>query len=469
MKTLGLELAREAVRAVVVERRRGGLHVLDAVTIPTSAGADSIAASLRQLLAAHGRGVGRVIAGLPLADCSVKLLELPATTAENLARIAVVEAPNHLPLPAEQVEYSQVVVDPGEPGGQALVAIVAARRDVLAKALAPLHEAGLEPDAIGVSATALANLYGAEVKRRGVPTAVVYAADDSPELILLDGRGTLRAAHLLSGRLDRLPDDVRRICQAFAAQGRGAVASILVTGARAAEVADALRSGLELPVELGDPWRGSKGGDQRGAAAAEYAVATGLGLRGGETPLQLDLRARQTELAASERRQTSVTTAVVSVLFLAVLLSVGWFYSAYRHRAGALELAREKLADVQRELNSVGGEDPAFLRALEARAGEVRHDSDWLGLLNDLSEQLPGGVALAEITCDAERPLVLRGQALSNAAIAQSVERLAGLKRFADVRLDFADAAKVGDETVINFQITCAWPDRKKAAEGQRS
>lgn len=460
MKSLGLELGDGLVRAVVADVRHRGLQVLEAATIPCDE--EIGGAALQDFLSTRARRVGLVVVGLPLARCSVKLVALPPASDENLARLARVEAETQLPVPLDQVEFSHAVVDSGGEGRSASVVLAACRREVVARALEPLAAAGTKAQVVDVSALALANVFAAEAQRRGQPLAVVNVGSGDAEMVILDGSGRLGAVHGLSEDDELLADEIRRAFQAYAGVHGTAVDRLVLVGERAAELQEVLADALLTTVELGDPWSNSRGQTGLGGHAATYAVATGLAMRAGDVAVRVNLRPQATVRAQRQRRQTSAVAAVVALVFILMLGAAAWFGLAWQARSAALAAAQAEVARLRAEIAASGSEDPAYLDLLRSTAAQVRADSNWLEVLRDLSASLPGGLSIDELTCDRERTLTIRGQAVSNAVIAQAIEGLGELGRFEQVQLDYADAERVENELVFKFQLTCRWPGPAK-------
>ncbi|MCC7491960.1 MAG: pilus assembly protein PilM [Fimbriimonadaceae bacterium] len=456
MRTAGIEIGATAVRLVVGDVRRGRLQLLEAASLPlTGSGPAAVSAALAPFLTSRGKGLGQVVVGLPLPAGIVKLVNFPATSEENLLRLARADAESRLPLPLEQVWFDHSVVSVGGAGQEAVVALVASRREAVLAALEPFDELGLTPAVVDVSATALANLCGPIARRDELVTAVIELGDEDVQLLILDAAGQLRQVRSITAQPAEIADEVRRSLQAYAGASGQAVGQALVVGPGAADGVAVLADALTLPVRLAKPWDGHEleaGFADRGAS---FAVATGLALRSGEVPLRINLRPPD----PVKRAQAGTNLAGVAVGLLALLLvgGCGWFWNSWQNRKQAAAAATQAVADAERVLRDAGGEDPAFLALLQRTASEVRRDHDWLAFLKELALLLPNGVAIEELNCDRGRPVTLRGQSYNNAAIAAAMDVLNDLGRFEAVRLDFANAQKVGDEVVYGFQITCPW------------
>ncbi len=457
MKTLGLDLGRRCVRAVIGDNRRGRLELFEAATLPLpDNGADSLASAVGAFYAGHGRGVAQVVMAVPARDGLVKIVTFPATSEENLARLVQTAAETHLPLPARELQVAHTVV--AEVDGQSLVAIGACRREALDQLLHTLRGVGVAPRAVDLSALALANVFAPLARERARAVAVLDLGDDDVQLIVLDDRGRLRQARMLGPDPAEIPAEVSVSFQAYRAECGQEVAELLVTGPGARDGAAVLADLLALPVSLGNPWSEVAGNDEH---AVQFAIATGLALRGGDVPYRLDLKPAP---ALRARRGLTPAKLVLASLLALTLAGGAWLWQAWGTRRAELARLTGEVAAAEARLATAGGEDPSLIVHLRTVADEQREQNDWLELLKTLSERLPGTISLQELVCDGSRPVMVRGQAFTNSAIAQAVDVLNGLGRFAPVRLDYANAERIGAETVYNFQITCPW--RKPTDKG---
>lgn len=452
MRTLGLEIGAREVRGVLGEQRRGRWALLEAQVAPLPAEPVERAAALSAFVDEHGRGA-RLVAGLPLADASLRLVNFPATSEDNLARLATVEAESHFGVSGDGFVCGQATVEPNA-AGQATVAVAVARRERLAALLG-----ALTPPVVSLDAVALANLFGPAVKARGVATAIVHGGQPGALLVLLDPSGRLRQARVLPSA-STLATEVQRSLRASAGGGAEPVALVLLSG-RVEGWRETLAEALDLPVELGDPWQTLGLAGVGGAAqATAYAVATGLMLQGGEVALPLNLCAAPRPVAEVRRRQTSTVGLALAAFMCGALALGGWFYSDFRAQQRLLAGEQAKVERLKQELAKSTGEPPDFLAKLRGEADQVRAQDDWLDLLRQLSERLPANVALAEWSADRERGLTMRGEARRGELVSEVLASLTDLKRFAGARLDQYDARKVGDQTLYAFQITCNWLEK---------
>jgi Tfp pilus assembly protein PilN len=90
---------------------------------------------------------------------------------------------------------------------------------------------------------------------------------------------------------------------------------------------------------------------------------------------------------------------------------------------------------------------------------EERGDSP-VEILQHLSEGLPKSCWLNEFRYEAGKTVVLRGNALSNSAVADAVYVLANRPEFDKVSLDYSNLGRNGSSQVYDFEIKCDLPPK---------
>jgi type IV pilus assembly protein PilM len=207
-------LTLDAGSAAVVEvRANGGPRLSAAATASLPAGAihdgevvdaDAVAATLRELFSAHGLS-RRVRLGIANQRVVVRTMRLPAIEdPDQLATAIRFAAEEQIPMAIDEAVLDHRViggVGPAEGEGPKIdVVVVAARRDMIAASLAPLHKAKLEPVGIDLSAFGLIRALGDTVATAPVatdqegpaPAAVLYCDfGDITNLAIARGRACL--------------------------------------------------------------------------------------------------------------------------------------------------------------------------------------------------------------------------------------------------------------------------------------
>jgi Tfp pilus assembly protein PilN len=106
------------------------------------------------------------------------------------------------------------------------------------------------------------------------------------------------------------------------------------------------------------------------------------------------------------------------------------------------------------------------LGLLKGLRQDVEERSNWLEILRKISLQIPESVSLSDLSFDKHRAAVFKGEAVSSAAVADALEALRGIGHFADVRLDYINEAKINDQPIYEFQITCTMPAEEQGTSG---
>jgi type IV pilus assembly protein PilM len=164
---VGLDIEAGSVAAAEL-RQNGSVELIAAAVEPLPPGAfhegevadpDSVAKGLKSLFAEHKLSK-RVRLGIGNQRVVVRTLRLPAIEDRKEMEAAVrFQAQEQIPMPLDQAVLEHQVVGgvPAEEGStpQVDVVVVAARRDMIASFIEPLHSAGLEPVGVDLSAFAM--------------------------------------------------------------------------------------------------------------------------------------------------------------------------------------------------------------------------------------------------------------------------------------------------------------------------
>jgi len=160
---IGLDIGSHQIKAIYLERKRGGWTVTAAGVAPTppesvaegivhepAVVADAIAALLRE----RNIPPGEAIAAISGSTVTVRQIRMPNVPASALGKAVRFEAAKYLPSVTESaVEYA-VLGKSGEPL-QLDVLLVAAPNEMVNSRVAAMERAGLEPVAIDIEAFAL--------------------------------------------------------------------------------------------------------------------------------------------------------------------------------------------------------------------------------------------------------------------------------------------------------------------------
>jgi type IV pilus assembly protein PilM len=226
---VGLEIETGSIAATEV-RANGSTRVAASAVgpLPVEAFRDgevadrqAVADGLKQLFAANKLSK-RVRLGIANQRVVVRTLRLPAIEDPTELDAAIrFQAQEQIPMPIDQAVLDHRVVggaagDAEEPSPKIDVMVVAARRDMITAALAPLRDAGLQPVGIDLSAFGLIRALGAaaatQPAEQGPPVtgAVLYCnLGDATNLAVARGRSCLFTRVAPAGLEETLRDLVR--------------------------------------------------------------------------------------------------------------------------------------------------------------------------------------------------------------------------------------------------------------------
>jgi len=346
---LGVDIGSAWIKAVELASGRGGLSVRTRVRVPTPPGtvqAGRISApgvvgrALRQALGHAGVRTRRVVASVSGQVALVREVRLPHLAGDELHEAARFEVMRYLPYPITEATYDAFVLDEVQDNGATRmeVLVAAARTDLLAQHVETLRAAGLEPFVIDVEPFALLRAMVSADALEGRAALYIHIGATHTELLIVDGtaprviRTVVVGGNLITQRLaerkgvsledaetlklrlsaQHVPDrdakaleeimrdalgdltvEARRSLDYYQGRSRGAVPDhAVITGGGAAlpGLSRLLATELDVPVQIGDPFRGLAGVPQRVGAAAPseqdsaLAVAVGLAERGAEEP-----------------------------------------------------------------------------------------------------------------------------------------------------------------------------------------
>ncbi len=350
---VGLDIGSHTLKAVEVVGHNGDLRVTKIAAAPTPAGAvvegvatDAalLAPAIRELLGEAGIRAKRVVTAVGGEAVIIRELKLPEMPEAELARAVAFEAERYLPAGVQEVARDFQVLGTTAEEKQLDILLVAARKELVDRQLAPLRATGLSSSIMEVTSFSMVRAYESPTASDGGGDghgdAIVYVdlGAQSSDIIVME-RDRLRLARNIStggnaltqavaaamdvefsaaetlkereaqlylqgeqpsdvmlGRVHEamLPvltsifTEVRRSMDFYTARSRGqAIAKVVLSGgtAKLRNLAPYLSDELGVPVEVGNPFgpRQVDPGippDRLADLAPTMAVAVGLALRG---------------------------------------------------------------------------------------------------------------------------------------------------------------------------------------------
>ncbi len=499
---LGVDVSGRDVKIVELAKSRAGFEVVQAARLEI--GSADLAIVLKQFLTDTDTQPSRTVWSLPTNSCSVKFAQLPKANPADTARMARYEAESQIPIPLGDLVWGYSAAKPARGEELSQVVIAAARRAIVEETAGMLESAGVASTAAMVASLAEArslksSLVGDE------PALIVSIGEIWTSLTTVKGGQvtSCRSVHIgvdeLQGAdantdgdagssdsqpdaqwIEKLASEIRRSAL-FSTTGLGgkSIGTAILTGDGAAflGLAQALARDTGLTVKTGDPWGGMAMSEvaahNKHYVPASFAVATGLAIAGLERGAIINLMpdGRAEELL-KRRKQVLTMGALASVaVVLLVFLLLG--QSGISAKSDELDALRMQKASAQRkQTTSVQPEmrtTTATIRKIVAELGKKPQSP--LEVLRLLSENLPKSCWLTELRFDAGKSVVMKGNALSNSAVADTVYLLTNSAWFDSVSLDYSNLGKSGSAALYDFQIKCALPPDSSvtAASGKKS
>lgn len=518
---LGVDIGDSSVK--VAYGRRVGDHMVveDAAILPLAAEepdgrAAAASRAIRGYLDKRRIRPSAVIGAVSRSVATLRTISLPPARGEEVSRLVRFEAESHVPFPVStaEISYSQL----SSTADETRVLLGGCPRQHVEEVRTILQTAGLSPTELTVSTVAVANclLTGFPEFRSGVRMVVDVGHQTTELAIIADGEvasstslgigsGELARAvaadlsveerealeHLWSQPLrlsadEGLPPEdmpearewfkrfyagLRRAADAPLADRPQVPASqILLLGGLAMMpgLASGISAALSTPVGIVDAlsaFDGRARSDGVGASGSALAGAIGLALQGvGLADLVLDLTPQQVFEMARERRARSFWWVVA----VAVALLLFGVYGAIIASANAHQ---RRIEDYQRKLTALSATldelDMSRLQKRDAILTEILREvddpkADWLELLAWLSHALPENVRIRAMSMERGRAVVIRGEATTGSAVADTVDILSQGQFFTAVDLKESRVHPQGGVNLYLFTLRCETEESKE-------
>lgn len=484
---LGVELASDEIRLVLVENGEKGLSTLATQTLRAT---DDLARAIRSL----PRRPQGVVCAVPLEHAALRILSLPPTTDENLERVVTLEAEGVLPLRSEELALSYHMMGMTEQS-RLEVLLAAARQSTVQDVLKRVNCLPWVSAEATVTAVALLNAlqHRAGAAREPVCAILRIEAAES-ELLVLDRSRVLVAQRMPVGC--GLETPVAR--QAVPAGGEGASVSTLQSPP--APWLDTLSQQVRYSLQALSYERGltidrlylcGKGGAhpdaswrlsdlldlriatlvpeaERGVEEAPYAVAYGCALQAaGLAAVPLNLTPARVTVAreVEQRRQRGASW---GALVGAAAAAMGLVFGAAVHsKQQAVAASEARLRELNIEVKAPPLPPKELKAALTAVDDALTPRVPAARLISLLSRLLPTGTWLAELAYNPETGCTIRGFSTDQGGAQASQIALLRQRLFDEVTLDYRTEDKVAGVPVWGFQLTCKLRPRELKQRGR--
>jgi len=508
---IGLDIGEDQIRAVKLRRTSRGLYLQALGEVPTPPGAVSggslldprlVADTVRRVLKNYNIKGAAAVVGLPGRAAASRVLELPHMKEEELRSIVAGEMEHYHTIPPGQGTFDFVSLGETSEGtyGQVRLLLMAADKNVVdtyreVLRFAGLRMSALEPVSLAASRAAFASLAEGAVAlvaigARSTELAVFHNATlrysrqidtGALDLVAKQESGILdlgqeaerplpeeQAAPELKavGReLQSLLFEIQRSLDFYHREARGAGRVerlvLCVDGERLRGLDRFLERDLGLPVSLCEPFRSIYYSDVQfnpeylARVGPAFAPAVGLALRELEEVPQaprMDLSVTGLESVLAKAAPRWLTWALGISIFL-VISAVAAFWQLGR----VLQARQQELTTAKAELVRVSRIEEEYTlaarRAQEAQAIVQLRGLPWSDILFQVSEFIPKGVWLTNLTTDAGNLLSLEGGALSADSVATLMDSLTHSALFEAPRMTFIQKDTSGRQMVVKFQI----------------
>jgi len=399
-------------------------------------------------------------------------LEVPDVPSDELATMLALRLESELPYGASEAAWAFKRLSEDRHEGMGRVALLAVPGEDVAEAEAELRAGGRACQLVECREAALAQLAVSvapderdvgivAIERADVLLVIVHAGSISYSRSLGEAPPDSEGGTAAEG-LERLAGEVAQSLQHHAARtGRSPVGRLLVVGERALAGAfvQVLADHAGLPAELARPPDEVRMAETAGPAEEvllEFAACMGVALAASRRHRHMEaaappLRVSEAYVRSPALRRRLALAALILVLLAAVVGSAFYVRSAkVRAATGAVTQAQELLRQEQ-----VLAEEVSILQREHERRRSV------LDLLLALTEVLPDGTVIKDLTIGSKNEVTILGKAGSVEAASQAATALDASDRFENAHLSRVAQEKEG----LMFRLTC---DVRRAGGGPR-
>ncbi|MBI5182565.1 MAG: pilus assembly protein PilM [Nitrospirae bacterium] len=453
MKIAGIDIDKDAIRVVEVQKGIREISISNYFKIPIENGETSLA--LKEVL--KRAASGSFVASIRGKDISSRIIKLPIKDTKKIDKTIPFEAEENFPFPPEGLIIDYQILESGEK--DTTVAIVAVEKDKIKANLDALLNSGIDPMVIDVPPSAISAIASRYLEGRKGCYAIVYIGSQDADVgIYKEGRiRSFRNIPLMEG----WEKEVSNTLYAYQAIQGDEIEDIYLCGNTIKD--GALKGEIKgnyniepLYIEL------TNGQDKK--IEGEYTKALGLALRGaGGKGFKINLRRGEFAYRkehAEFRKKTVYTAAIAGIALLLLILnfSIKYYMIESRYNSITKEIRKafkEAMPDVknivneQQQLKSAVMDTKKRLRLLGGRASG---DITALDLFKEVTEKMPTGhkVVLFEFSLEGDK-VRLFGEAASFEAADKIKEGLLKSNLFKEVVI--SDAKAGVEQNKIKFRI----------------
>jgi len=156
---VGIDLSSSHCRLVEVAVRGGALELVSFKDIPVD-GSDEKAAFSKVLASLTKTEKPRaVVVAVSGKGTLIRYIDMPRMLPKDLKKAFAIESDKYFPFPKDTIYTDCHILDPKSADKKMAVLVAAAKKDVVDSRVKLLREAGVDPVAVALSATAVANVF----------------------------------------------------------------------------------------------------------------------------------------------------------------------------------------------------------------------------------------------------------------------------------------------------------------------
>ena len=506
---LGVDTTGEDIKVVELRKSRGKYEVVQAARLKVSG---DIGIALKHFLLETDTDPSSAVFALPTNSCSVKFAMLPKTNPAETARMARYEAETQIPLPLTDLIWAYSAEKSAKDESLRPIVLAGVRHSIVEQSVLDMESSNLPLSALMVASLAEAKGLREQIRALDWPVFVIDIADGWTDLTTVRGGRVTLCRSINLGLRDlvlavaadlnmSLPDaqewikqhpvlqsrdssddptvvtqvqqwmesmalEVRRsaLSGISAADQKPLKTAILVgEGSSIIGLGEVLGAKTSLSVEMGDPWLGMSLGlvvsHNKKDLPATFAVATGLAMAGLEKADFINLMPQQrAEERIRRRREMTLLSGfgVIAVLLLSLLVAG---HSGIGEKSAQLDDLRARIKTVKKSAGHIEPGLKGTASTMEKLVADLQNKKNSpIETLRLLSMSLPKSCWLSEFRFESGKSVVLRGNALSNSAVADAVYVISNADVFETVSLDYSNLGRNADKQVYEFQVKCTLP-----------
>ena len=430
---------------------------------------EELVSKLKDLLRKKVLKGRKILLVVPRTAVTIKYLELPAASPEELKSMVDFQSGRQIPFSPEEIVYDYKVMNMNE-NGYARVLLAIVKRDVVIKYLDILHKAGVKPVSIELSSLALvaffkyANNTIKESDKKisaDVPVALVDVNNSMTDIVVVrDGMPVFtRAISIGNQQIQNSSgewiEEINRSLMVFQREQKCKISKIVIInddGDKCKQLINQ-RTGISgISWNISDFLSGVKGiADDSSFTNGQVSSAGLLGVisEGAETAVNLIPETVRLTWLGKEKRSSLLITAILLIALLAVAgLTINKQIADRNKYFDHLKSRLKKTDPLAKEL-AVKKERLLLIR------NQLSVERTSLDVLRELYTVIPQKTTINVFIYDDKLGVTLKGTSPAMSEVFALVPKLENSKYFGNVTSRYATQRKIKGRELVDFHIDC--------------